>query len=66
VEAAGIEPASKSSGNLGGGEQSGAECGALGARIAPIDPELAAVVDAWPGLPGAIRAAILAMIRAGQ
>ncbi|MGO9598357.1 MAG: hypothetical protein ACLP7Q_10235 [Isosphaeraceae bacterium] len=28
------------------------------------DPDLAAVVDAWPGLPEAIRAGILAMIRA--
>ena len=28
------------------------------------DPELAAVVDAWPGLPEAIRAAILAMVKA--
>lgn len=66
MEAAGIEPMAKSSENRGVGDQSGAECGALGAREASIDPELAAVVDAWPGLPRAIKAAILAMIRAGR
>jgi hypothetical protein len=27
-----------------------------------LDPELAAVVDAWPALPEAIKAGILAMI----
>ena len=30
----------------------------------PIDPDLAAVVEAWPKLPEAIKAGILAMIRA--
>jgi hypothetical protein len=66
VEAAGIEPGQKSSGNRGVGNQSGAECGALGARDAPLDPDLAAVVDAWPALPAAIKAGILAMIRAAK
>jgi hypothetical protein len=28
------------------------------------DPDLAALVAAWPSLPGAIRAGILAMVRA--
>jgi hypothetical protein len=64
MEAAGIEPAPKSSGNSGGRDQSGAECGALGAREAPADPDLAAVVDAWPTLREPIRAGILAMVRA--
>jgi len=60
----GAEHGPKSSGKQGVGNPSGAECGALGAREAPIDPELVAVVDAWPKLPQAIRAGILAMIRA--
>jgi hypothetical protein len=47
-------------------DQSGAECGALGAREAPIDADLAAVVDAWPELPSAIKAGILAMVRAAE
>jgi len=37
---------------------------AVGSENTPIDPDLAAVVDAWPKLPEAIRAGILAMIRA--
>jgi hypothetical protein len=41
----------------------GAESGALGAPMAPLDPDLAAVVDAWPTLPEPIRAGILGMIR---
>jgi len=44
--------------------ESGAECGAVAARKAPLDPDLAAVVDAWPALPAAIKAGILAMISA--
>ncbi len=30
------------------------------------DPDLAAVVDAWPELPGAIKAGIVAMVKAGS
>jgi hypothetical protein len=30
----------------------------------PTDPDLATIVDAWPGLPQAVRAGILAMIAA--
>jgi hypothetical protein len=66
MEAAGIEPAPKSSGNSGGRDQSGAECGALAAPEASLDPDLAAVVDAWPTLPAAIKAGILAMIGAAK
>ncbi|OHB70149.1 MAG: hypothetical protein A2V70_14805 [Planctomycetes bacterium RBG_13_63_9] len=61
----GFELPSKTSGNQGFTNESGAECGALGAREAPLDPKLAAVIDAWSTLPEAIRAGILAMIRAG-
>jgi hypothetical protein len=32
----------------------------------PADPDLAAVVTAWPALPAAIRAGILAMIQAAK
>ncbi len=64
MEAAGIEHGPKSSGNQGVGNESGAECGALGAREALNAPGLAEVVEAWPTLPEAIKAGILAMIRA--
>jgi hypothetical protein len=40
----------------------GATRGATG--LIPDDPDLAAVVDAWPVLPEAIKAGILAMVRA--
>jgi hypothetical protein len=41
-------------------EKSGAESGAVAS-----DPDLAEVVNAWAGLPAALRAATLAMIRTG-
>ena len=66
METAGIELSLKSSGNKGVLNQSGAECGALGARDGGSDPDLAAVVEAWPGLPAAIKAGILAMIGAAK
>lgn len=33
-------------------------------RATPTDPELAAVVAAWPALPPAIRAGVVALVRA--
>jgi hypothetical protein len=36
------------------------------ARETPIDPDLAQIVESWPRLPEAIRAGILAMVRASQ
>ena len=54
----------ETAGNSGDSFQSGAESGALAAREAPMDPALAAVIEAWPTLPEAIKAGILAMIRA--
>jgi hypothetical protein len=66
VEAAGIELPQQYAGNSGVGGESGAESGALGAQNGPVDPDLAAVMEAWPGLPAAIRAGILAMVRAAK
>ena len=63
-EAAGIEQGPKLSENPGSSHHNGAESGALGTRDAPLDLELADVVDAWPRLPDSIKAGILAMIRA--
>jgi hypothetical protein len=39
---------------------------AHGQRAASNDPDLAAVVKAWPTLPEAIRAGILAMVKAAK
>lgn len=60
----GLEHPSKSSGNEGGGDQSGAECGAIGAQKELIDPGLAAVAGAWPALPETIKIGILALVKA--
>jgi hypothetical protein len=54
----------ENTGKTGVSDQSSAESGALDPQNAILDPELAAVVEAWPALPEAIRAGILAMIRA--
>ena len=32
----------------------------------PIDPDLAAVIDAWPALPDAVKAGIVAMVGAAK
>ena len=45
----------------------GAKSGALGAHSDLIDPDLQAVIDAWPTLPEKIRAEVMAVVRkAGQ
>jgi hypothetical protein len=43
-----------------------AESGAVGAREAPIDADLAVVVEAWPGLPEATRRAVLVMVEVAE
>ena len=45
-------------------ERLGALLGAFAAEIGPQAPDLAAVVSAWPGLPEALRAGIVAMVKA--
>lgn len=49
--------------NPGVSESGGANSGALGARGGAIAPELRAIIDAWPTLPEAIKAGILALVR---
>lgn len=56
VAGTGLELPPENAGNPGNSLQSGAECGALSGQEAPFDPELRAVVDAWPALPEALRA----------
>ena len=55
----GLELPHENTEKKGVSDQSGAESGA---QEAQLDPELAAVVDAWPALPEAIKAGILAMV----
>jgi hypothetical protein len=62
----GFEPAQESPGNSPSAIQSDAKSGAFGAEYCPCDADLAVVVEAWPSLPEALRAGILAMIRASR
>lgn len=77
--ATGLEPSrdsgEKAGGSLSGGNKSGNKQADSGAPAhlpptpvpaKPTDPELAAVVAAWPGLPPAIRAGVIALVNAGN
>jgi len=61
-------PKSVTNGNTQGYANSpkhlGALLGALAAEICPSCPDLAAVVTAWPHLPEALKAGIVAMVKA--
>ncbi|MFO0835751.1 MAG: hypothetical protein U0638_12330 [Phycisphaerales bacterium] len=35
-------------------------------KVDPIDPDLTAIVGAWPTLPDAIKAGVLALVRAAE
>ena len=62
VAEAGLEPTSFSSGKTPVSGTGGAESGAVGAENAPIDPDLANIIDAWPTLPEGVKAGITAMV----
>lgn len=63
----GLELPPRNTGNPSDSFQSGAESGALGAHSAPFDPDLAVIVEAWPGLPDNVKASIVAMVvKAGR
>jgi len=44
-------------------ELGGAESGAVGAQLGPIDLDLADLIRCWPDLPETLRAGIMAMVR---
>ncbi len=56
----GIEPTTKTPDSAALPRQGDAESGA----VATIDPSLASIIDAWATLPDAMKAGILAMVRA--
>jgi len=53
-----------SSGNPHGSDACGAKSGAPRAPEGANDPDLAAVVNAWPTLPPAVKTGIVAMVKA--
>ena len=52
------------SGNPGGGQRSGKQNDKQNDKRASADPDLAQVIDAWPDLPQAVRAGIVATVKA--
>jgi hypothetical protein len=64
VAGAGTELPPQNEVNFATGGESGAQSGAPGAPNGPVNPDLVAVVEAWPSLPAALKAGILAMVRA--
>ena len=66
LETKGLEQHQDSSEKTTVSEQGGAESGAQAASTAVSDPDLAAVVKAWPKLPEPVRAGIVAMVKAAR
>ena len=62
----GLEPGRKTPEKTRIPESSGAESGAVGGEIVPIDPDLQRIIEAWPRLTDAARADILAMVNAAN
>ena len=62
----GLEQSENSPRRVQVSETTGAKSGAVDRENAPIDPELAQVIEVWDTLPPAIREAILAMLRAAE
>lgn len=67
----GFEPMRKTPGETQASDSGGSKCGNTSAVFAPCpppvpthDPDLAALMAAWPGLPHAVRAGIAALVRA--
>ena len=62
----GAEHPAQNPGNTPLSELGGAESGAQAAPHPPNGSELHALINAWPTLPPAIRAGILAMVKAAE
>ena len=58
------EQTAKSSGDTTISASAGANAGAVETKTAHDDPDLQAIIDAWPALPEAIKAGIVAMVQA--
>ena len=66
AERTGFEPAAKTQGERVIDERRGAKCGADAAESGAVGADLDALIAAWPTLPEAVKADILAMARANS
>lgn len=64
MEDRGLEPAADSPGKLPNSDLDDAQFDAVGAAAIASDIELRALVEAWPTLSTALKAAVLAIIKA--
>ena len=62
--ATGLEHLAKTTGKTNDSKAGGAESGAVGSEIGPIEPDLRRLIDAWPTLPDALKTGIVAMVEA--
>ena len=62
----GVEQAAKTAGKKPVCESGGAESGAESAENTSISPDLQKLIDAWPNLPKAVKAGIVAMVNAAK
>jgi hypothetical protein len=60
----GIEPNANMLGKTRILGEGGAKSGAPEAKLPAIDPALAALIEAWPTLPEAVRDGVVAMVKA--
>jgi hypothetical protein len=60
----GIEPPANSPEKTAHSAQGGAKSGAPAMHSPAIEPDLAVLIDAWPALPAAVPAGIVAMVKA--
>jgi hypothetical protein len=66
IAATGLERFSFSNRKAAISRHRAAKCAASGADNRTVDPDLQTIADAWAGLPAPIRAAVLALVKAGN
>ena len=62
----GLEHLAKTTGKTSDSKAGGAESGAVADELAPIDPDVRRIIEAWPTLPKHLRQSILALVQAGE
>ncbi len=66
MSATGLEHLAQTPEKTSNPKASGAESGAVGDEIGPIEPDLRRIIEAWPKLPDALKTGIMAMVTAAS